>query len=596
MDEVLTEIKSKIDIVDLVSSYVSLKKAGRNYRANCPFHSEKTPSFMVSPELQIFKCFGCQEGGDIFSFLMKVEGLEFSAALKMLAERAGVKLKAPSGSGLDSRKEKLYQINHLAAEFFHFLLTAHKIGTRARQYLDDRGVQTATAKTFLLGYAPSSWRSLSSFLVKKGFSPSEIIEAGLALPRKGSGGDLPLYDRFRCRLMFPLRDSLGRVLGFSGRALGAGEPKYLNSPETPIFKKGSFLYGIDVTKQEIKKSGESLIVEGQFDLILPYQEGFRAIVASLGTALTEQQLTLLSRFTKKATLAFDQDAAGSEAAVRSVRIAENLGFTVSALTLPEAVKDPDEAVRQKKDEFARAVAESQPFYDYYLVRLTKDLKKSDIREKRNAAEKFLSQLSNLESPLIRSHYLKELAKVLDMEVGALSEVLDSLRAKERVIRDRRPLLEVLSATNYSQDRIELLQKYLLSLLVGSSVPVSKETLAKLLLEDFISAPLRTIFSTVKKSFSGKKGTVDAKTIRDKLDEDCLPLFDEVYLLGASQALAEEDDSTAEVEFALSQLRREVLKKEMGEISVKIKEAEKSRDFKEVEVLQHELQKTAEKLN
>ena len=593
MDEVLSEIKSKIDIVDLVSSYVKLRKSGRNYQALCPFHSEKTPSFMVSPELQIFKCFGCQEGGDIFSFIMKAEGLEFPAALKLLAEKAGVKLKASVPTGTESRKEKLYKINSLAADFFHFILTSHKVGETARGYLSSRGLAADAVKTFALGYAPSSWKSLSLFLLKKGYTASEIIEAGLSLPRKNASRDCPIYDRFRSRLMFPLRDNLGRTLGFSGRAISSkDEPKYLNSPETPIFKKGSFLYGLDVTKQDIRKSDQVLVVEGQFDLLIPYQAGFCNIVAALGTALTEAQLGLIARFTKKVTFIFDQDSAGLEATVRSARLAENLGFSVSSVILPADAKDPDEAVRKGKESFAKAVEESLPFYDYYLNLLKRDLKGGDIRQKRDVAEKFLMELSFLQNPMTRSHYLSTLSSVVGMGVKTLEEVLGSLIKRGQ----RAPtVFSKLKENPVASDIAGLLQRYIISLILSSSSGVGREAISKLSADDFITLPYKGIFVALKKTLSGRKTAVDGQTIRDKLDEFEKPFFDEIYLLDLAGAKESRDEIIGEMESVTARLKKEKIKKEMEEVTAKIKEAEGSNSVKEVEILQRELQRIAEKI-
>lgn len=593
MDEVLSEIKSKIDIVDLISSYVKLKKSGRNYQALCPFHSEKTPSFMVSPELQIFKCFGCSESGDIFSFVMKSEGLEFRSALKLLAEKAGVKLKASISTGSDSRKEKLYKINSLAADFFHFILTCHKVGETARGYLSNRGVSPDTIKIFALGYAPSSWNSLSLFLLKKGYTASEIIEAGLGLPRKNASKDCPIYDRFRQRLMFPLKDNLGRTSGFSGRVLSnKDEPKYLNSPETPIFKKGSFLYGFNITKQDIKKSDHVLVVEGQFDLIIPYQAGFSNIVAALGTALTEVQLSLISRFTKRVTFIFDQDAAGLEATVRSARLAENLGFSVSSVTLPVGTKDPDEAVRGNKEAFTKAVEESLPFYDYYLSLLKRNLKGGDIRQKRNVAEKFLMELSFLQNPMTRSHYLSTLSSVVGMKVETLEEVMTSLLKRDR----KGPTaFSKLKESPVAGDVAVLLQRYLISLILSSPAEVAKEGMNNLTADDFTMLPYKGIFTVLKKTLPGRKTVVDAKTIRDKLDELQKPFFDEVYLLDLAGSPESRGGLIGEIEAVATRLKKEKIKKEMEEVTGKIKEAERVSSVKEVEILQKELQRIAEKI-
>lgn len=591
MDAVLTEIKAKIDIVGLISSYVSLKKGGRNFRANCPFHNEKTPSFMVSPDLQIFKCFGCGAGGDIFSFVEKMEGLEFPEAVRMLADKAGVKIASSATKTTDNRKDKLYKINLLACEYFHFLLTKHKIGKRAREYLKDRDVLADTWDTFSLGYAADSWSSLSSYLLKKGYTASEVIDAGLSLPRKNPSQSLPVYDRFRSRLMIPLRDASGRVAGFSGRALGTNvEPKYLNSPESMIFKKGSFLYGLDITKQEIKKADMVILVEGQFDLITPYQEGFKNIVASMGTALTELQLNLLARFTRNITLAFDSDAAGSEAIVRSVKMAENIGFTVSTLVLPSNFKDPDEAVRRDKTEFKEALANTIPFYDYYLDMLTKDFKPGDLKGKKTIAERFLSDLASLENPITRSHYLAKLSGALDIETAVLAEMLETLiRKKER------KTLEAPSVTKSMQKSREFVtEEYLLRLLIGASTDIIRGYISKVSANDFSDVNLKKVFQALSSLSLPKKGQVDVRKIRDTLDESTALCLDDIYFRNSEEELSREV-LVSEIEVSIKELKAASIKREIKAISAKIKEAEQGGNAGKVDKLRCELQKITEKI-
>jgi DNA primase len=307
------EIKQKIDIVDLISEYVPLKKIGRNLKANCPFHSEKTPSFYVSPERQIWHCFGCNLGGDVYSFLMQIENIEFVEALRILAKKAGVALTEFVPTQTSELKDRLYEINHLAAEFFNYILTSHLLGKEALSYVSGRGVTKDSISAFKIGYAPKSWDSLLRFLRdKKGYKESEIEQAGLAVrSERGS-----YYDRFRGRLMFSLRDIRGNVVGFSGRVLDpeAKEAKYINSPETPIYIKGNLLYGLEVTKGVIRKEGTAVVVEGELDLISSYQAGVANVCAIKGSALTDAQVKLLKRIAGTIILSLDADLAGDAAA------------------------------------------------------------------------------------------------------------------------------------------------------------------------------------------------------------------------------------------------------------------------------------------
>src|SRR3972149_11561441 len=316
-----------MDIVDLVGGYVDLKKSGKNYKAVCPFHSEKTPSFMVSPQLQIFKCFGCGEGGDVIAFYGKMEGVSFGEALKEMAKRAGVKLLSRKESPQEQQKEKLLELNRLAADYFHFLLTDHKIGSAAMDFLKQRGLKKETIEDFGLGYAPSSWDSLGRYLLKKGYSLTELFQAGLAVRKEGGRG---YFDFFRGRGMYPLRSSLGKVAGFAGRTLGDDQPKYINTVETSVFEKGRYLFNLDLGKTEIKKKREAILVEGEMDAILLFQEGVRNVIATKGTALSTSQIVTMSKFAKRLIICFDRDAAGLEATKKGLFLAQSGALEVEA--------------------------------------------------------------------------------------------------------------------------------------------------------------------------------------------------------------------------------------------------------------------------
>ena len=340
MPDQIEEVKRKLDIVEVVSSYFPLQKSGKNYKAVCPFHSEKTPSFMVSPQLQIFKCFGCGEGGDVISFYGKMEGVAFGEALKEMAKRAGVRLISRKESPQEQQQEKIHGINRLAADYFHFLITEHKIGSMAKDFLNSRGVKNETIEEFSLGYAPSSWDSLGRYLLKKGYSLTDILQSGLAVRKEGGRG---YFDFFRGRVMFPLRSSLGKVAGFAGRTLGDDQPKYINTVDTPVFEKGRYLFNLDLAKTEIKKKKEVILVEGEMDALVLFQEGIRNVVATKGTALGSFQIGTLAKFARRLVICFDRDAAGWEATKKGLLLAQSVGMEVAAVLLPEG-KDPDEAV------------------------------------------------------------------------------------------------------------------------------------------------------------------------------------------------------------------------------------------------------------
>lgn len=377
MDSEVQQIKDRLAINEVVGQYLTLKRAGRNYSARCPFHKERTPSFHVSPERGTYMCFGCGEKGDIFSFVQKVEGIDFPTALRQLAAKAGVTLtrgSRPEQSGATKEKnERLREALDAAASFFEGELAKRKdVG----EYLRSRGLEQETMTTWRLGYAPPEWRSLAGALKGQGFTESELVEAGLLIkPEQEAGkGEREAYDRFRGRVMFPLFDAQGQIIAFSGRffeAMPGGtkdgtEPaKYVNSPETPVFKKSRSLYGLDRAKGFIRKTDCILLVEGQFDLILAHQSGLPFCVALSGTALTPEHLALLSRFSKRLVLSLDADAAGLRAGLKSARMALEAGFDVKIPTLPQG-KDPADLARENPELLKASIRTSQTAVEYFL--------------------------------------------------------------------------------------------------------------------------------------------------------------------------------------------------------------------------------------
>jgi len=329
--QILDEIRSGVDMVELVGQSVNLKRAGENWKGLCPFHAEKTPSFTVNPKRGIFHCFGCGVGGDAFGFLMRQDRLAFPEAVRALAQRAGVELPTQRSPETDGKLEGLRRVMALAAQFYTDALWAHD-GAKARAYVESRGVDLEVARRFGLGYAPEGWNALLSHMAKEGVSDAELVSAGLALPRQNAPG---FYDRFRGRLLFPIRDPQARVVAFGGRAMGAEEPKYLNSPETPLYVKGQMLYALDVAREGMRQKNRAVVVEGYLDCLMAHQHGFTETVAALGTAFTAAQLALLRRYADEVVSVFDADAAGQKATSRleemltDVMDLRNLGWSVS---------------------------------------------------------------------------------------------------------------------------------------------------------------------------------------------------------------------------------------------------------------------------
>ncbi len=419
MDEV-EQIKSKIDIVDFIGQYLTLKKAGANYKASCPFHQEKTASLMVSPEKQIFKCFGCGKGGDVFAFLMEMEGLNFREALESLANKTGVIL-TNAKSKVEYQQEKdiktrLFQINKLAAEAYHKILLESKNAKVAQDYLVSRGISKETIKNFKIGYAPSG-DIVKNFLAKKGFSFAEIKQAGKP-------------DMFYQRIIFPIFDIMGNCVGFSGRTIVKDqEPKYLNTPETPIFYKSKVLYGLNLAKTEIKKQKFACVVEGQMDVVLSYQAGVKNVVASSGTALTQDHLEILKRYSPNITFAFDSDSAGVAAMKKAIDLATILEANPRVLVLPENIKDAGEAVAKDPKIWIEAVNNSQIANEWYFNNAFLKFKNKTLnaQDKKEIAKELLPIINKIPDQIEKAHYIQLLAKKLSVSENTILEALAKVK-------------------------------------------------------------------------------------------------------------------------------------------------------------------------
>ena len=438
-DHVLDQVRRANDIVDVIGSHLpDLKRAGSGFKALCPFHKEKTPSFNVSPQRQLFKCFGCGAGGDVIKFVMLWDRLEFPEAVERLAQRAGIPLEytANRDPGAGSQKEALFRLHEEAAAFFHWQLMKEPSAQIARDYLQKRKVTSDAAREFKLGYAPDAWDATLRWSEVRKFPPKLLEQAGLVIARDGGG----YYDRFRGRLMFPIRDEAGRVIGFSGRVLQGDEKtaKYVNSPESPIFTKGRVLFGLDKTKRDIIEAKQSIVCEGQLDLIACYMAGVRNIVASQGTAFTADHGRILKRYADEAVLCFDSDAAGQKAAVRSVDELLEAGLVVKVASVPPG-HDPDSLVRDEGPERMReVVANARPFFDFYLDHLcaVHDLHSDSgrIQISRGLAE----SLSKVSNAVLRATYLQRSSARLGVPESALREEISKVSRRFERVRDLGP--------------------------------------------------------------------------------------------------------------------------------------------------------------
>lgn len=414
--DIVDQVKTSTDIVTVISEYFPLKRSGRNFKALCPFHDERTPSFMVNPERQIFHCFGCGAGGDVIAFVMRQEGYSFPEALRHLAERAGMSLPSNDPAAA-SRHERLLSLHDLAAGFFRWGLSSSRYGARARAYLEKRGISESAAEQFGLGYAQASWDSFSRHARKKGFSVSELVAGGLALEREDGG----IYDRFRDRLVIPIRNPRGKTIGFGARVLDDSTPKYINSPETELFHKGQVLFGLDLARRSLEEAREAILGEGYLDVIRAHQEGLGNVVCSQGTAFTPEQARLLKRHVRRVVTAFDADAAGRAAALKGLDIflAENLEVAIALLPSGE---DPDSFIRARGAQaFRELVREARPLLDYKLETLYARHEGDGDRGKLEVARDMLSSIDRIQSPILREAAINRLASRLGVSPLAVRE-------------------------------------------------------------------------------------------------------------------------------------------------------------------------------
>ena len=504
----IDEVRQKTDIIEVVGRYVALKKAGRLFRGLCPFHGEKTPSFFVYPEQQSWHCFGCNTGGDAFSFVMKKEGIEFKEALHQLAERAGVSLTPLRPEMAEDKKEKdrLYQANEAAAQYFHNLLLNSPAAEKVRAYIASRGFNAKSQVDFKLGYAPNSWEALKPHLLERGYSEKEMLTAGLVIESE----DNKTHDRFRHKLMFPIMDSRGQVLGFGARVLDDSFPKYVNSPQTPLFDKSGNLYGINLAAPGIRKQDAVVIVEGYVDVIIAHQYGFTNVVASMGTAITERQIGILKKLTRNVFLALDADTAGEEA---MLRLANTIDGEVRVVTLPQG-KDPDDVIKQDSQAWQQTVSEAVPIIDFTFLVLTSGLNLKKDSDQVAALRRLLPIIHDIKDMIRKTHYIERLSfltnKPMTLVEAALSKMTMELK------REARQPVEKVVAQALRPHVSSPVEELCLTLLLQH--PELKASVADLSFEYFESSEHREIFLAWQQvdDITSLKERLDA-SIHDQLD-------------------------------------------------------------------------------
>lgn len=497
--EILDEIAAKCDIVSVVGEYVPLKRTGANYTGLCPFHNEKTPSFTVSPAKQIFYCFGCGEGGNVFKFMMKIENLTFQEAVAKLAEKCGVCLPEKEMSRAEkerlARLERLYKINDVTARYYQKVLLETNAGKPYLEYLLKRGLSREIIEKFTLGAAPESWDNLTGFLRKKGIKDEEMLDLGLA--SRGKDGRR-VFDRFRGRAMFPIRDERGRVIAFGGRLNDpeAKAQKYMNSPETPLFHKGRVLYGLDMAKNAMRSEDAALLVEGYMDVIACHQYGITNVVAPLGTAFTPEQAKLLLRNTYRVYVSFDGDAAGEKAAMRSLDIFSDLGLNVHVLTLPGG-RDPDEYLRAfGKEAFLKEMADSPEYLMYKASRLMEKINVNDITGKSRIIRALADDLHKIKSPVALESAVTMLSHKLQLGEQAIMQELRQKKPEEKFAAPPETVeksIESAPKINFN-DAYQMAQVIVLNGIYKE--PSRQALLAKTGGEDLFDEPFRKLYQTL----------------------------------------------------------------------------------------------------
>ena len=585
------DIKNKLDIVDVISGYIRLQKAGRNYKATCPFHSEKSPSFMVSPERQLWKCFGCGKGGSIFDFVMEIEGIEFGDALKILAQRAGIELKKIDPK-LKTERTRLYEICELANRFFIKQMEASSTGKEMQKYLIGRGLKAKTIKEWQIGYAPNQWRSLKDFLNKQGYPNQEISKTGLVIETEKNTSHDKYYDRFRDRIIFPIRDINGVVIGFTGRE-NPNNPddrmgKYMNIPNTLLYDKSRAIYGLNKAKLEIKKKNLCILVEGQTDVIMSHQAGFVNVIASSGTALTDQQLVIIKRYTENLSIAFDTDLAGEMATKRGIDLALKFGFNTKVISLPDN-QDPAGYIQKNPSLWEKAVEKAQDLIEFYLNNAILRNDPETVEGKKEISKSVLPMIKKISNKVEQAHWLQKTASKLKVQESVLIEEMEKIKDSdlEGGFSSLNKNIEVISSRNKTDE----LEEYVIGLLLmkNDNFKECKKEASYL----FTDPGLEEIFKILKKS-KGKK--VNLKDLKKKISKDLASSLDELsFRIEAQMSLTDEFDLNKEIKFCFNQLKKRYFHNKLNYLNLAIKEAEEKQDKSSIKKLTAEFNKLSKQM-
>jgi len=569
---IIDQIKEKLDIVEVIGEYIKLTKAGANYKALCPFHKEKTPSFMVSPERQIWHCFGCHRGGDIFKFVMQYENVDFPEALRILAKKAGVELKREDPL-IQNQISKLYEIYEAATLFFEEQL---KKNAEVLAYLKKRGLNNETIETWQLGFALNQRDALFRFLLQKKFKIEDILLSGLVI--KSTQQPDSYFDRFRNRIIFPIFNHQDRIVAFTGRIFGESEnePKYLNSPESPIFNKSQILYGFSKTKKDIREANSVILVEGQMDFLMSWQNGIKNVVATSGTALTEDHLKILKRLTKNLIIGYDMDEAGRLAAERAIDMARSLDFQVKIISLPEGYKDIADFALEHPEKLKEIIKEAEDAGEYYYRKALTQFNLEELSEKRKAIEFLLSKIAWIENPVERAEWLKRIAEGFDIREEFLQESLEKIK-NDLNKKSIAPVAEErnIIADNMAKTRHELLSERAVALALKLQVE-------RRVLEEISNFLVEEHQKLVRFILDSSESKLNNESVWESLGY--------LNLLADYEFADEEMDWHLEFEKISLELKKEFLRRNIELTTYKLKEAEAKNNEEEISRYLEELNK------
>jgi len=595
MSNDVEQIKDKLDVVDIISEYVQMKPAGINHKGLCPFHNEKSPSFMASRERQSWHCFGCNKGGDIFTFVQEMEGMEFKEALKYLAQKAGIVLTNTFQNEVQSsQKNRIKDINIQAASFFHNFLLKMVASQDARAYLHDRGLSDDTIVAWRIGFVPEQWDLLTQYLLKKGFAIDDLVASGLTIKRDNadSMSHRGFYDRFRGRIMFPIWDIHDHVVGFTGRVLVEHEKsggKYVNTPQTAVYDKSRVVFGLNKAKQAIRQQDVIVMVEGQMDVIACHQAGMHTVVATSGTALTSEQIKLLSRYSKNLNLCFDVDSAGLEAADKHFRVALNSGMHVVLTKIPEDLgKDADECIKNDKENFFKAVENAEDVMSWLMYKIMVGRDINNLRDKNNAIDEYLSTILLLPHALYKDHWLQVLSDKMSVDKQVLRERMSEIEKnnmkKNTQINKKEEIKEnynLLQLSTFDQ----LIERCIILLFMQKN-PTHPIVFP---LESLSTGPYKDLYEMLKTMYT-TQGKIDIISLRNNFVQSEEESIVDILLMKGEKDFA--TYSSEQLQEELEQISKRIQKEwnhtERSRITTAMIDAEKDGDTVRVTALMQEL--------